>query len=166
MTFDVDEYGFVTMHVSCPLAGGDDIKVKLFPDLEDGGVSDTMQDSLRDLEALGQEHKDTVASMLLEHAESCFESTSYGYAESSDLEDETEINREAFSVRTPANAFRAARLAGASIELEDALTHRYAVLEFDVPWEEEHGCGIVLRDGRPIGWGSADIHGGQFEAVA
>ena len=31
------------------------------------------------------------------------------------------------------------------------------------PWEDEHGCGIVLRNGLPVGWGSADVYIGRFE---
>ncbi|MGB3544323.1 DUF6985 domain-containing protein [Rubrivirga sp.] len=165
MTIEVDEYGLASTAAFCPLFDLE-VTVQLFTDLEDDRVTDAMKARVHDLQALGPQHRDQVATMLHEHAEICFETTSYGHVHATRLEDETATNRAAFGIRTPDDAFRAARLTTVQIDAEhDSFAYRYLLLVFDVPWEGEHGCGIALRDGTPFTWGSADLYVGGDEPV-
>ena len=75
-----------------------------------------------------------------------------------------ETNRRAFNVRTPDEAFAAAGHPEAQVSGEDdGRGGRFAVLVFYPPWEEEHGCGVVVRDGEPVGWGEASVYVGDFD---
>ena len=159
-----DEYGDFITRIVLPLYA-QETTVNLFPDLDgDGGVSDKMVAAVQDAERLGVEHHSALEAMLYAHAEQCFESTSYGHIDVPEAENVAEANRQAFGVRTSAEAFSAAGTPEVQVSgNHDSYAHRYAVLVFYPPWEDEHGCGIVLRNGLPVGWGSADVYVGGFE---
>ena len=158
-----DESGDVTTRVT-PALFGRDVVVRFFPDLDgDGSVSDRMLAAADDVGRLGPEQRPALASMLLAHAEFYFEDIDYGEP-ALPGEDGAETNRRAFGVRTPDEALSAAGHPEAHVSGEDdGLSGRFAVLVFYPPWEIEHGCGVVLRDGEPVGWGEASVYVGDLD---
>ena len=158
-----DEYGIATTRVT-PLLFGVPIEVTLYPDLDgDDVVTERMLAALDDLRQLDAEHRAAIAEMLWEQAERCIEATDYGFPERAGETHEETCRRE-FGVHSAADAFAAAGLPTAQVSGEhDALRGRFAVLQFYPPWEDEHGCAIVLRDGQPVGWGEAGVYVAEFD---
>ena len=121
-----DEYGDFITRIMLPLYA-QETTVNLFPDLDgDGSVSDKMVAAVRDAEQLGVEHRPALEAMLYAHAEQCFESTSYGHIDVPENENVAEANRQAFGVRTSAEAFSAAGTPEVQVSgNHDSYAHRY-----------------------------------------
>lgn len=117
-----------------------------------GGEADALA-LLGHLARLNAEDRAVAERLVYEHAKLCFETTDYG------LVPEGLSNADYFGVHGPTDAF--AELGPGRVYLSDDASHGAADLfgvSFDPPWEQEHGCTLVLRDGRFVGW----MEGGGF----
>ncbi|MFK7742765.1 MAG: hypothetical protein AB8H80_20810 [Planctomycetota bacterium] len=111
---------------------------------------------LRALAALGDEHRKRAATLLWEHCRMCFDVTGYGAGEQS--------NEDFFGIRGPDDAWREA--GRATIYLSENMrggAHDLFQLDFYPPWEGEHGCSLVVRDGRLVGQSDPGGWLGDFE---
>lgn len=160
---EYDEDGTASAQVTPPLFGRG-VTVRFFPDFDgDGAVSDEMIGVASDVGRLAPKQQPVLAAMLLEYAELCFESTDYGF-DPGPGEDGAEANRRAFGIWTAADALASAGSPEAQVSGEDdGRRGRFAVLVFYPPWEDEHGCGVVVRDGELVGVGPSSVYVGEFD---
>ncbi|NOK33556.1 hypothetical protein HMI49_10130 [Corallococcus exercitus] len=87
--------------------------------------------------------------LLYRHCLACCEDISYG-VEPEPGETEAQANLREFGVASEDDALANATFKYASIDdgSDAFLEGRFVRLIFDVPWEGEHGCQFVLRDGK------------------
>ena len=107
--------------------------------------------AVNDVLSLSSEYQQEIKKLLFEHCEICFTDISYPHVDFRPDESNIEANRRVFAIYTQEDAFQNANLQGIEIYGEnDILKHRYAEIVFYPTWEEEHGCSVVLQDGKPI----------------
>ncbi|RKH70966.1 DUF6985 domain-containing protein [Corallococcus aberystwythensis] len=108
-----------------------------------------MVQAVNDFLNLREDDRPLMQRLLHRHCASCCEDISYGF---DPLPGETEVqaNRREFGVATDADALAQANLKWVRIEdnADSGLKGRYVLLQFDTPWESEHGCQLVLKDGK------------------
>lgn len=121
-------------------------------------LSDKMVQKVNDFIQLPATARPLMAKLLHQHCLDCCEAISYGI-EVLEGETETAANLRAFGVTDAASALAVANLHHAVIEEENFRTHRFVRLVFYPPWEEEHGCELVLRNGELLDYyGEADAY--------
>ncbi|MEM6629363.1 MAG: hypothetical protein AAF694_06800 [Bacteroidota bacterium] len=126
-------------------------------------ITDKMIACVNDFLALSQEHLPKVKELLYAHCELCFETTSYG-VDIHEGETEEEATRREFEVHSAADAYRQVQVPKIGIdEKHDRYKNRYVELLFYPPWEQEHGCNIILQNGIPIDWQESMPHMGKYE---
>ncbi|MEL6844094.1 MAG: hypothetical protein AAFP02_12865 [Bacteroidota bacterium] len=128
-------------------------------------VSETMTQTINDFLNWSQDDRPKLAKLLYDHCRRCCEEASYG-VEVREGESETEANLREFGVSSAEDAFREAGLPRISIEddQKEQRKHRYVTICFYPPWEQEHGCELVLQNGSLLDY--AGEHGTylrQFE---
>lgn len=95
---------------------------------------------IADLATLSQQQLDKAAEMLWQHCQECFEQIDYGAGE--------ESNESFFDIHNSSQAWEQSGPGLIWNSEEDAeLVNRLCILQFYPPWESEHGCGLVLRNG-------------------
>lgn len=99
-----------------------------------------------------------------DHCLECCAATSYG-VEVQPGETEAEANLREFGIASAADAFRRADLRFVRVveQPEGYLRHRYVTLVFYPVWEPEHGCELVLQDGRLLDFCGESITFLRFE---
>lgn len=128
-------------------------------------ISETMTQAVNDLLQWPHSDRNKVAKLLYDHCLRCCEEASYGF-EVRGGETETQANLREFGVSSPEDAFREAGLPNISIEddTKEKRKHRYVTICFYPIWEPEHGCELVLQNGKLLDY--AGEHGTylrQFE---
>ena len=135
--------GPVTLWVRVPVFS-EELEVRL-PGLEAAPHVDRSA-LLGCLAGLGSEDATEAARLLWAHGQMCFEATDYGAPEGVKNEDD-------FDLRSPEDAL--ARCGAGRIDLsedpDDGCAELFGI-SFYPPWEQEHGCLLVLRKGRFVGW--------------
>lgn len=100
---------------------------------------------VRALQALSPEHHARAGELLWEHCKMCFDATDYGAPES-------QSNEDFFGIHGAEEAF--AQAGKATIYLSESIpvgSHELFELTFYPPWEDEHGCSLVVREGTLVG---------------
>ena len=90
------------------------------------------------------------SDLLWEHCQICFECTDYGGGD--------ESNENLFDIHNSKQAWEKAGpgLIRIDTEEDEKLQNRLLLLQFYPPWEDEHGCGLVLKNGDFIAWTESD----------
>ncbi|MEO1227456.1 MAG: hypothetical protein AAFZ18_01035 [Myxococcota bacterium] len=101
---------------------------------------------LEHLAAHGDEDRAQAGAHAWAHCQLCFDVTDYGAPEG-------QSNQDYFGIRGPEQAW--SQLGPGSIYIgddpDDARSALFGV-QFYPPWEDEHGCVLVVKDGRFVGW--------------
>lgn len=132
-------------------AGGGKVRVRvaLFPepieiDLWDGADGVT-EETLGLVGALAEVRGAADAGRhAWDHCQLHFDATDYGAPEGTSNEDH-------FDLHGPADAFAALGAGSIFVSDEDPPTGALFGITFYPPWEDEHGCQLVLKDGRFVG---------------
>lgn len=143
-----------------------DIKINLFlDDILKRPLTGGMVSSVNDFLNLSEEYKPLMSELLHRHCLKCCEEASYGF-ESKDGETLIETNLREFGVSNENDAFNNANLDHISInddEMADR-ANRYVMICFYPPWEQEHGCALVLKNGVLLDYfGEHDTYLTDFE---
>jgi hypothetical protein len=79
-------------------------------------------------------------------------------------ETETEANFREFGIHNKEDAYDQSHFYHVVISGEDdVLKNRYGLILFYPVWEDEHGCGIVMKNGKLIARYTHDVYFGQYE---
>lgn len=129
----------------------------------DSILSDKFVETVNDFLNLRADALPLMQSLLHRHCLQCCEDISYG-VDILDGESETEANLREFEVSSPEDAFAQANLRYVSI-WEDALRiNRFVRITFYPPWEDEHGCELILKNGQLLDYtGESGTYLGQFD---
>lgn len=130
----------------------DEIKVTLETEFDDSYTfGPGTLNLVRALGALSSKDHPRAGELLWEHCKMCFEVTDYGAGSQS--------NEDYFGIHGPEDALREAGKGTIYLsEVLDGGSHDLFQIDFYPPWEEEHGCSLVVRDGElvatcdPGGW--------------
>jgi len=157
-----DEYNFATLRVPSRLFGRE-VEVRFDTgDDPERRVTDAMIASLDHVLDLTEADLGTLKNLLWADCKDAFEATSYG-VDVLPGETETEANHRDFGIRTPDDAYAQSRLVRVRIKHDPELRHRYAALDFESPWDMEHGCSVVMKNGKLIARYSHDVWFGRYE---
>lgn len=92
----------------------------------------------------------------------CFEDISYG-VNAKEGETESEANHREFSIHNQKDAYAKSYFRQVSIQEESEFMYRYATIDFGPEWEQEHGCSIIMQNGKLIARYSNDTYFGLYE---
>jgi hypothetical protein len=158
-----DEYDMATLTVFSEMFGRD-VEVRLIPGQDTGrDVSATMVAVLNDFLALKKEDLETVKEYLWEDCKDAFANVSYG-VDAREGETETEANFREFGIHDKEDAYNQSDFDCVAIDGDDDIfQNRYGMIRFYPVWEQEHGCGIVMQNGKLIARYSNDVYFGRYE---
>lgn len=157
-----DENDLATLTIQSALFGGP-VEVRLLPDLEYGRrVSERMVAVLHDFLALTAALP-AVKQLLWADCLANLESIDYG-ADVQPSETELAANQREFGLYAADDAYAQSNLRRLSIPDEPALRHRYGTIDFEPQWETEHGCSLILQDGRLIATAANNPSFRRYEA--
>ncbi|MEO0468917.1 MAG: hypothetical protein AAF206_04790 [Bacteroidota bacterium] len=127
-------------------------------------ISAKMVQQVNDFLNLSDDQKGLMQKLLWQHCQMCCEAISYGFDPRSG-ETETQANLREFGVQDEASAYEKANLDHVSITEDRLRTNRFVVLRFYPPWEDEHGCELILKNGVLLDFfGEGGTYLGQFDA--
>lgn len=112
--------------------------------------------AVKALGRLGDADRPRASELLWDHCKICFDATDYGAGE--------ESGEDFFGIHGPVDAFREA--GKATIYIAERLNggaHDLFALDFYPPWENEHGCSLVVCDGALVGGSDPGGWLGEFE---
>ncbi|WP_145199824.1 DUF6985 domain-containing protein [Planctomycetes bacterium Poly30] len=137
----------------------DEIKVTLETEFDDSYAFGPGTLSLvRALGALSSKDHPRAGELLWEHCKMCFEVTDYGAGSQS--------NEDYFGIRNPEDALRAAGKGRIYLgEVLNGGSHDLFQIDFYPPWEEEHGCSLVVRNGELVATSDPGGWLGEFEVA-
>jgi hypothetical protein len=157
-----DEYGLATLTVYSPMFARE-VEVRLRPQFDGGRqIDDRMVAALNAFLNLGPSELETVMDLLWEDCRRAFEDISYGV----DIlpgESEAEANHREFGIRTREDAFANSRLRRILIPGDPGLENDYAAITFEPEWDREHGCSVVVKNGRVIDAYAGDVPFGRYD---
>ncbi|MFK8101028.1 MAG: hypothetical protein AB8G15_00835 [Saprospiraceae bacterium] len=134
--------------------------------IKDEIVSATMVQTINDFLALDEKYLPLMKSLLHQHCLECCEHTSYGF-DVKEGETETQASLRNFGIVTAEDAWQQANLSYLNIEddAREKRKYRYVKMCFFPPWEDEHGCELILKNGVLLDFkGESDTWLTQFEA--
>ncbi len=140
-----DRYGMASFEIEIPILKTK-AKVQFIPiSTSEKKISDDMTKALNDVLNVSPMQLIEIAGFLFKFCSLCCEVTSYGYeidvAEGETLAD---ANKRYFGVKSQEDALRKSTLEQITIAEDEG---RAATLHFYAPWEDEHGCEILIRNG-------------------
>jgi hypothetical protein len=104
-------------------------------------------------------------ALLYRHCKECCENISYGF-ESNQGETEVEANLRQFGIGSAEDAFLQANLDHIVVDGDDEVMRKnnYVKIVFYPPWEAEHGCELILQNGKLLDYvGESGTYVAQFE---
>lgn len=110
-------------------------------------ISDKLVQTVNDFLALEVSEKELMGNLLYKHCLDCCEQISYGI-EIQEGETETQANLRAFGVAEEKDAFEKAQIHHVVIEEDPLRKNRFIRLIFYPEWESEHGCELILKNGK------------------
>ncbi len=126
-------------------------------------LSDKFVQAINDFLQLSEVEKPLMQKLIFQHCQDCCKSISYGF-DVQEGENETAANLRAFGITNEIDAFQKSNLDHILIREDEGLKNRYAVLVFYPPWEQEHGCELILKNGKLLNFcGANDTFLAQFE---
>jgi len=126
-------------------------------------ISDKLVQTVNDFLSFEVSEKELMAKLLYKHCLDCCEQISYG-VEVKEGETETEANLREFGVSTEQDAFVKARIDHAVIEEDVVRKNRFVRLIFYPEWESEHGCELILKNGKLLDFvGEAQTYLAPFD---
>lgn len=128
-------------------------------------ISEKFVQTVNDLLALPETERPLMQSLLYRHCLECCKDISYGI-DVPDGETEQEANLREFGVSNETDALEKANPTHAIVEEDNFFGNRYVRIIFEPEWESEHGCELILRNGKlldHIGDGNTSLI--QFEEV-
>lgn len=134
----------------------DPVPVEFFVD-DEYALAEGSAGVLRALRGLGEADRLRAADLAWEHAQLCMAATDYGAPEG-------RSNADFLGVHGPEEAL--ASLGPGSVLLGERVPggwHDLFLIGFYPPWEDEHGCGLVVASGRIVGCASPGDELGAFE---
>ncbi len=114
---------------------------------------------LRALQGLGPDDRPRAAELAWEHAKICMDATDYGAPAG-------QSNEDYFGIQGPREAL--AQLGPGSVYLSERMSggwHDLFTITFYPPWESEHGCSLVVANGKFVGQTDAGGWLGEFEVT-
>lgn len=141
-----DRYDMASLEIEIPILKRK-AEVQFIPNLKSGKkITEDMTQALNDVLNLDATQVVEIKDYLYRFFDLCCEVTSYGFeievAEGSVLAD---VNKRYFGVKNREDALTQSELGQITIEEHEG---RVATLHFYAPWEDEHGCEIVIRNGK------------------
>lgn len=129
------------------------------------GLSDKMVETVNDFLNLSADAQPIMERLLYQHCIDCCEETSYGVdVDIEGGESETEANLRVFGIGSQADAFATARLSHITIMDDPLRQNRFVRIIFYPPWEIEHGCELLLKNGELLNYyGESGTYLGQFD---
>ncbi|MEO1623515.1 MAG: hypothetical protein AAFV25_00055 [Bacteroidota bacterium] len=126
-------------------------------------ISEKFVQCINDFLQLPGEGRPLMQQLLYKHCLACCESTSYG-VDILEGETETEANLREFGVAAPEDALKKANLDHVVVEENKFLKNRFVTLVFYPQWEQEHGCELILKNGRLLDFsGEGGTYLAQFD---
>ena len=157
-----DDYGFGTLKIYSELFEKE-INVDLFPESE-RQINEQMVLAINQFLNLRKTEIDNIKLLLWNDCKATFQETSYGFeSDYKLLEGETiaQANHRDFNIHNKEDAFKTSKLKRVNIPDSKAkkLEHIYATLEFNVDWQDEYGCSIIIKNGNLIAtnWDTLDL---------
>lgn len=155
--------GFGTVKIYSELLEND-LNIRLLPEFS-RQINQGMMIALNQFLNLKKTELDNIKQLLWNDCKTTFQETSYGFENDYELlEEETivESNHRSFNIYNKEDAFKASKIKTLNIpdSKEMELENNYAVLEFDVAWQSEYGCSIIIKNGALIAtnWDTLDLN--------
>ncbi|MEM7799314.1 MAG: hypothetical protein AAF633_09000, partial [Chloroflexota bacterium] len=105
---------------------------------------------------------ETIKRFLWESGQECFSCIDFGF-EAQPGKSAEAVNKAGFGVFNPDDAFQKSRLMRLLIDEEDQrYPNDYGLLYFHNAWEGDF-CVIVMKNGKPVGFGEDGLDAGRFE---
>ncbi|MGL4584557.1 MAG: DUF6985 domain-containing protein [Flavobacterium sp.] len=145
-----DRYNMAALDIEIPILKIN-TKVQFIPELKSGKeITEDMTKALNDVLSLSTNQIVEIKNLLFWYFNLCCETTSYGFdIDITKEETKADANKRYFDVKNEEDTWIKSKLELITI-LEDE--GRAAMLNFDVPWDDEHGCEIKLVNGKIIGF--------------
>ncbi|MCI4671814.1 MAG: hypothetical protein MRZ79_26970 [Bacteroidia bacterium] len=126
-------------------------------------LSEKFVEAVNDFLNLSSTSRSLMQGLLFKHCNECCENTSYGF-EVLEGETETQTNLREFGVSDEKSALEQANIDHIVINEGDQEYNRYVKLVFYPPWENEHGCELILKNGVLLDfYGENDTYVRQFD---
>lgn len=140
-----DRYDMASLEIQIPIL---QIKAKVdfIPEVKSGRlITDQMTQALNDVINLDINQITQIRNYLFWYFNLCCEVTYYGF-ELDLAKDQTtlEANKEYFGVQNPQDAWEKSKLEFITIEQDQG---RAVTLQFEAPWDNEHGCVVNIING-------------------
>ncbi len=110
-------------------------------------ISEQFVQAVNDFINLSEADKPLMSQLLYKHCVECCENTSYGF-DTLPGETETQTNLREFGIHNGHDAFAKANLHHVVINEYDLSPNRMVQLVFYPDWEQEHGCVLLLKNGK------------------
>jgi hypothetical protein len=159
-----DEYNFATLNVFSRMFNGS-VEVRFNPEYDSGRrIDEKMVAALNDFLNLTESDLETVKDYLWQDCQESFASISYG-VDVLEGETEAQANHRDFGIHSREDAYAKSDFSRVSIREAPEVKNNYAAIDFSPDWEREHGCSVIMKNGRLIAKYSNDVYCGQYEDV-
>ncbi|TPN85310.1 DUF6985 domain-containing protein [Aquimarina algicola] len=127
-------------------------------------ITDKMVACCNDFLALSEEGAIKLKELLYSHCRLCFNTIQYGHIVPKGIETYLEANQRGFHIFNPDTAFDKSNIESVYIDRDhDHYKNRYVEILFYPDWEDEHGCTIILKNGKPIEFEDSMPYIGKYE---
>ena len=146
----------------------EEVEVNLYPSEKslshtDHIISEKLVQTLNDFLELEVSEKGLMCKLLYRHCLECCEQISYG-VEVRAGETETEANLREFGISNEADALDKTPLHHAVVAEDSLRKNRFVRLIFYPVWESEHGCELILKNGKLLDFtGEGQSYLGAFD---
>ncbi|UYW01895.1 hypothetical protein K5I29_02980 [Flavobacterium agricola] len=145
-----DSYDMATLDVNIPILSTN-VKIDFLPPLKSGRtLTDDMVLALNSVIKLDVSQLDIIKSYLFWHFNLCCEATYYGFdIDFAEGESNSDANKRYFDIKNEDDAWKKSKLECLIIDEHEGTT---VTFQFEVPWEDEHGCEIEFINGKIVNY--------------
>ncbi|MBQ4821511.1 hypothetical protein [Aquimarina sp. MMG016] len=122
------------------------IKVFGLSNLDDSSEMDILVERVNEILKFSMENKEWLQQEIWKHYEICIANTSYGMVDYENFKNEIDANKVYFSIFNANDALERAIILQVHFDLTFK-DENYFNLEYECPWEDEHGIIITIKDG-------------------
>lgn len=146
-----DRYGIASLDVEIPILKTN-AKIDFIPGLNsEKKITEDMTKALNDVLNLNASQIGEIKNLSFRYFNLCCEATRYGFdIDIAEGETVTDANKRYFDVKNEDDAWEKSKLEFITIAEDEGRT---VTLQFEVPWDDEHGCVITIINGEQIEFG-------------
>ncbi len=127
-----------------------DLPFTFFTEAESPAITKNMQKNIAGLQVFSSTELELIKGLLFEDCRSACELIDYGFntIDGKTLQDSNLIG---LGISDKDIAFEKSAVSQVVMDYEDEeFPNRYYAIEFSVPWEQEHGCSIIVKNDYPV----------------